>query len=152
MHFLDIDENVLAAGAFLQLRFQLVDFRALAPDDDPGPRRLDDDAQLVTRTLNLDCADARRLELLLQLILQLHVLVQLFVVIPLRKPARLPRLRKPKPESVRMDFLSHLRLLNCLPSAGNLPVLAKLISRPPSFFPALSEPEFSAGPWEKPEL
>src|SRR5215471_6162717 len=107
MDFLDIDENVFAAGALLQLRFQLVDFRTLAPDDDPRPRRLDDDAQLVAGTLDLNCADASRLELLFQLILQLHILVQLFVVVPLSKPARLPRLGKPKPESVRMDFLSH---------------------------------------------
>src|SRR5581483_8409764 len=66
MHFLDIDENILAPGALLQLALELVDFRALASDDNSRPRRLDDDAQLVARALDLDRADARRLELLFQ--------------------------------------------------------------------------------------
>src|SRR5579863_3149079 len=107
MYFLDIDKNVFSAGALLQLALQLVDFRALASDDDPRPRGLDNDSQLVARTLDLNRTDACRLELVLQLVLQLHVLVQLFVVIAFCKPARLPRLRKPKPETIRMDFLSH---------------------------------------------
>jgi len=107
VHFLDVDKNVFAPGALLQIGLELVDLRALAPDDDPGPRRLDDDAQLVARPLNLDGAHARRLELVLQLGLQLDVFVQLFVVIPLGKPARLPRLGEAEAETIRMDFLSH---------------------------------------------
>src|ERR1700757_1070866 len=106
VHFLDIDEH-FARGALLQFLFQLVDFRALASDDDAGTRRLDNDPDLVARTLNLDCADARRLQLVFQFGLQLHVFEQQFVVIPLDEPARLPRLGVTQPESVRMDFLTH---------------------------------------------
>jgi hypothetical protein len=57
--------------------------------------------------LDLDRADACRLQLVLQLSLQLHVFEQQLVVIPLDKPARLPRLGIAKPESVWMDFLTH---------------------------------------------
>src|ERR1700691_3031124 len=60
--FLDIDMH-LARGALLQILFQLVDFRALAPDNDSRTRRLNNDAQLIARTLDLDRAHARRLEL-----------------------------------------------------------------------------------------
>jgi hypothetical protein len=73
----------------------------------PGTRRLDNDAQLVARTLDLDRAHARRLELVLQLVLQLDVFEQLLVVIPLGKPARLPRLGVAEAKTIRMDFLSH---------------------------------------------
>jgi len=91
MHFLNIDMH-LARRLLLQILLQLVDFRALAPDDDSRARRLDDDAQLVARTLDLDRAHACRLELFLQLGLELVVFEQQLVVILFDKPARLPRL------------------------------------------------------------
>src|SRR5438309_47697 len=103
VHFLDVDKNILARGPLLQFRLELVDLCALAPDDDPGPRRLDNDAQLVARPLDFDGAHARRLELVLQLRLQLDVLMQLLVVIPLGKPARLPRLGVAEAKTIRMD-------------------------------------------------
>ncbi len=53
MHFLNIDMH-FAGCLLLQILFQLVDFRALAPDDDSRTRRLDNDPQLVARTLDLD--------------------------------------------------------------------------------------------------
>ena len=84
MHFLDVDEH-LAAGALLQLGLELVDLRALASDDDARTRRRDDDAQLVAGTLDLDRADARRLQLVLQLSLQLDVFEQQLVVVALRR-------------------------------------------------------------------
>ena len=59
MHFLDIHENIFAAGALLQFAFELVDLRTLAPNDDPGPRCLDDDAQLIPRTLDLNRTHTR---------------------------------------------------------------------------------------------
>jgi len=37
MHFLDVDVH-FALGALLHILLQLVDFRALAPDDDARPR------------------------------------------------------------------------------------------------------------------
>src|ERR1035438_3750440 len=106
MHFLDIDKH-FARSAFLQIGLQLVDFRALASDDDSGTRRLDNDAQLVARTLDLDRTHARRFEFFLQLVLQLDVFEQQLVVVPFHKPARLPRLGVAKTKTIRMDFLSH---------------------------------------------
>ena len=107
MHFLDIDMH-LARRALLQILLQLVDFRALAPDDDSRTRRLDNDPQLVARTLDLDRAHTRRLELFFQFGLELVVFEQQLVVILLDKPARLPRLGIAEAESVRMNLLSHL--------------------------------------------
>src|SRR5437868_10223342 len=106
VHFLNIDVHI-ARRALLQVLLQLVDFRALASDDDSGTRRADDDAQLIPGTLDLNRADARRLELVLQLGLELHVFQQQLVVITLHEPTRLPRLGVAEPEPVWMDFLSH---------------------------------------------
>src|SRR5579863_10288384 len=55
VHFLDVDKD-FARSAFLQFGLELVDFRALASDDDARPRRLDNDAQLVARPLDFDGA------------------------------------------------------------------------------------------------
>src|SRR5207302_4408517 len=93
--------------ALLQLLLQLVNLGAFASDNDPRPRRLDDDAQLVSRPLDLDRAHPRRLELVLQLILQLDVFQQQLVVITLHEPARLPGLGVPEPKTIGMNFLSH---------------------------------------------
>ena len=106
VHFLDIDVH-LAVRALLQLLLQLVDFSAFASDDDSRPGRLDDDAQLVARALDLDRADACRFELILQLVLQLDVFQQQLVVITLHEPARLPGLGVPEPKTIGMNFLSH---------------------------------------------
>src|SRR6516225_490851 len=91
VHFENIDVHV-AAGALLDLLLQLVDLSALAADDDARTRSADDDAQLVAWTLDLNRADARRLELVFQLFFQLHVFQQQFVVVALYEPARTPRL------------------------------------------------------------
>src|SRR5580698_25915 len=107
MHFLDVDKNIFTRGPLLQVGLELVDFCALAPDDDARPRRLDNDPQLVARPLDFNRADTRRLEFVLQFGFQLDVLVQLFVVIPLGKPTRLPRLGVAEAKTIRMDFLSH---------------------------------------------
>src|SRR4029077_3931241 len=106
VQFLNVDID-LTRGAFLNVLLELVDFHALAPDDDSGTRSLDDDAQLVARTLNFDRADARRLELVLEFVLQLDVFEQELVVVALDKPAGLPRLGVAEPETVWMNFLSH---------------------------------------------
>ena len=65
------------------------------------------DAQLVAGTLDLNGAHTRRLQLVLQFVLQLDVFEQQLVVIPLDEPARLPRLGVSEPKSVRMYLLSH---------------------------------------------
>src|ERR1700757_2272265 len=106
MHFSDVNEHI-TRGAFLQLHLQLIDLGALAADDDPGTRRADNDAQLVARPLDLHRADACRLELIPQLILELHVFEKQLVVVALYEPARPPRLGVAEAKSVWMNFLSH---------------------------------------------
>src|SRR5271167_1619349 len=106
VHLLDVHIDI-AVGALLDLLLELVNLRALAADDDARTCSADDDAQLVARTLDLDRADARRLELFFQLALQLDVFQEQFVVVTLHEPARPPRLGDAEAESVRMDFLSH---------------------------------------------
>ena len=111
VHFRDVDEDI-AVGALLQLDLQLVDLSALAADDDARTRGLDDDAQLVAGTLDFDRAHARRLQLFLELLLQLVIFQQQLGVIALHEPARLPRLGVAEAESVRMYFLTHVVLLS----------------------------------------
>src|SRR5579872_3603582 len=106
MYFLNVHED-FAPGALLDIGLELVDFRAFASDDDAWTRRLDDDAQLVARTLDFDRTHARRLQFVLQLGLEFYVLEQQLVVITLDEPARLPRLGVAKAETVRVNFLSH---------------------------------------------
>src|SRR5258708_9190901 len=106
MHFLDVDKH-LSRRPLLQFALQLVNLRAFAADNDPRPRRLDNDAQLVARTLDLNRTHARRLQLVLQLALQINVFEQQFVVVPLPKPARLPRPVVTHPKTLRRTFSPH---------------------------------------------
>ena len=76
-----------SARALLQFDFELVDLGAFASDDDARARGLDDDAQLIARTLDLDRAHARRLQLVLELRLEFHIFKQQLVVITLYEPA-----------------------------------------------------------------
>src|SRR5581483_2544899 len=94
-------------GALRQILFQLFDLRALAPDDDPRPRRADRNSQLVAGAVDLDGAHACRLQPLAQILLKLQILLQELRVTLLGKPPRAPGLVKPEAETVRMNFLSH---------------------------------------------
>src|SRR3954469_16633358 len=106
LDLLDVDED-LAAGLLLDFLLQLVDFRALAADDDPRPRGVDVDLQPVDRALGLDLRDAGVREPLLEGRAQRQILVQQLRVILVREPARPPRLVEPEPESDRVNFLAH---------------------------------------------
>src|SRR5882762_3406616 len=99
VHFLNIDVH-FPLRALLHFLLELVDFRALAADDDAGPRGVNAHYQLVGGTLDIDGADARALEALFQFTAQLHILVQQVSVIAVSVPARLPRLVVAEPESV----------------------------------------------------
>src|SRR6185437_3166796 len=96
VHFENVDKD-LAVRALLQVRLQLLNLRALAPDDDARTRRTDDDPQLVAGTLDLNRADARGLQLVFQLAPQQHVLNQQAIVSTIDKPPRLPRLIDSQP-------------------------------------------------------
>src|SRR5436305_5176613 len=106
VHFLNVDENI-PVRALLQLDFQFVDLGALASDDDARTRSFDDDPQLVSGTLDFNCAHAGRLQFVLQLFLELHVFQKKLVVVPLHEPARLPWFGVAEPKSVGMYLLTH---------------------------------------------
>src|SRR5205085_4474121 len=57
VNLLDVDVD-LAARALFDLLLELIDLRALAPDDDAGARGVDDDLQLVGGALDIDAGDA----------------------------------------------------------------------------------------------
>src|SRR5439155_17316824 len=106
LDLLDVDED-LAVGPLLDLLLQLVDFRALAADDDAGPRGVDVDLQLVGCALGFDLRHAGVREALLQRLAQRQILVQQLRVVAIRVPPRPPRLVEPEPESERMNLLAH---------------------------------------------
>src|SRR5229473_4477105 len=106
MHFLNVNMH-FALGALLHVLLQLVDFRAFAPDDDARPRRVNSHHQLVRRTFDVNRADARALQLLFQLLAELHVFVKKVGVVLVGIPPRLERLVVPQPESIRVRLLSH---------------------------------------------
>src|SRR5579864_7912003 len=110
MHFLNVDMN-FALGALLHFRLELVDFRALAANNDAGTRRINPDYQLVGRALDVDRAHARRFQLLLQFLAQLDVLVEQVGVVFLGEPSRLPRFVVAQPKTVRMRLLTQSILL-----------------------------------------
>src|SRR4029077_253789 len=91
VHFLNVDVH-FALGALLHFLLELVDFRALAPDDDPRARGVNAHDELVGGALDINGADARALEALFQLAAQLHIFVQQVGVVAVGVPARLPRL------------------------------------------------------------
>src|SRR6266481_6756683 len=106
VHFQDVNMH-FALGALLHVLLQFVDLRALAPDDDAGTRGVNAHHQFVGGALDLDRADARALQLFLQLLAELHVFVKQVGVVLVRVPPRLVRLVVAQPESVRMRLLSH---------------------------------------------
>src|ERR1700739_4221156 len=105
MHFLDVDVH-FALPAVLNLALELVDFRALATNDDAGPRGKHANHQLVRGALDIKRADARRAQPILELFAQLYVLVQQVGIITVGVPARFPGLVVTQPEPVWMRLLS----------------------------------------------
>src|SRR5206468_13088056 len=55
---LDRNQN-LATGLFRKIAFQLINLRALATDDDPRTRRIDDDLQTICGALDIHVRDSR---------------------------------------------------------------------------------------------
>src|SRR6266481_2531034 len=106
VYFLDVDVH-FALGALLHILLELVDFRALAPYDDARPRGVNAHHQLIRRAFDVDRADARALQLFLQLLAQFYVFVKKIGVVLVGIPPRLPRLVVAQPESVRVRLLSH---------------------------------------------
>src|SRR5581483_4967866 len=108
--FLDVDEN-LALSALGHILLELFDFRALAADDDAGPRGANGDPQLVAGPVDFDGADTGRLQSLAQRFTQFEIFLQQLGVALLGEPAGAPRLVETQPKTVWMNLLSHLRFL-----------------------------------------
>ena len=110
----DVDVDVLAETP-LEPVAELVDGRALLPDDDAGTGGHDVDLELVP-ALDLDLGDGRVREVALELGPQLQVVVEEAEVVLLGVPARVPGPVVADAEPVRMNLLTHRRLL--LPAGG----------------------------------
>src|SRR6185436_3904376 len=98
----------LAARALLDFLLQLVDFGALAPDDDAGARGVNVDLQLVRGALRLDARDTGVREALLEVLPEGEVLMEQLRVVAVRVPPRAPRFVEAEPESVRVNLLAHV--------------------------------------------
>src|SRR5207237_1838921 len=126
---LDVEVDLLAR-ARLQLVLELLHLRALAADDDAGPRREDGDAGAVGRALDVDARDAGVVELVLDEPPDLHVLVEQVRVVLRREPARAPReLRHgAEAEADRMRLLAHrVFILLALCRAGALGLFRRCV-------------------------
>src|SRR5262249_1273919 len=103
----DVDHHI-GLGELGDLAAQLLDVGALLADDDPRPRRLHRDAALLVRPLDHDLGHRRLLEILHQLLADLHVLVEQLAVLALaRVPARIPGAVDAEPQADRIDLLTH---------------------------------------------
>src|SRR5712691_8097002 len=98
----------LGLGALLQLVSELIDLRAPFSDDDPRPRRLDVDLQLVGEPLDVHLRDPGVRQALLQLLAQLDVLMKVVLVFLRGEPSRVPGPVEPEPKTVGMNFLAHV--------------------------------------------
>src|SRR3954453_4670874 len=105
LDLLDIDVD-LAVDELLQLVAELVDFGSLAADDDPRARRVDVDAHLVRRALDVDLRDSGVREALLEILAKLQIAMQRLGVALAGKPAGVPSLVESEPKSVRVDLLT----------------------------------------------
>src|SRR5271168_967342 len=104
--FLDVDVH-FAFGALLHVLLELVDFRALAADDDARTRGVNAHDELVGGAFDVDGADAGAFELFFKLGAQLHVFMKQFGIVLVGIPARLPWFVVAEAKSVRVRLLSH---------------------------------------------
>jgi len=98
----------LLVGQLLQIDPQHIDVRALAPDDNPGLGRVDDNVDLVGLALDLDETDACPRRVAVNHGADIAILAKLIhVVIPHSKPSALVLLDNAQAKAGRMYFASH---------------------------------------------
>src|SRR5262249_36531251 len=95
-------------GELGDLLAQLLDIGALLADHHARPRRLHGDTALLMRPLDHDLRHRGLLEILHQLLADLHVLVEQLPVLGLAGvPARIPGAVDAEPQADRIDLLTH---------------------------------------------
>src|SRR4051794_318931 len=109
LDLLNVDVH-LAVDHLLKLVAKLVDFSALAADDDSRTRGVDVDAHLVRRTLDVDLRHTGVRQTLLEILTELQVAMQRVRIVLSCEPARVPRLVESEPKSVRVDLLTQSSL------------------------------------------
>ena len=133
MNLLNRNQN-FASGTRRNITLQLIDLRSFASDDDPRPRRIDNDLQTIRRALDVNVRDARAGETPLQFGLELQVLDQKVAELLLRKPVRMPVFVVAEAKTVWMNFLAHLilrfRILNLKSEIQDLSLLFCLLLSP----------------------
>src|SRR6185369_5370052 len=106
-----------ASGLRRKITLELIDLRALATDDDSGPRRVDDDLEAISGSFDIDVRHTGSGKASLQILLQLQILEQKLAELLLRKPMRMPVLVVAESKTVWMNFLTHNLLQSLLFSA-----------------------------------
>src|SRR5690606_16375847 len=107
LDLLDVDRD-LALREERQLVAQLVHLGALLTDHDTRARRVDRHHDLLRLAVDLDLRDGRVRQPLAEVLADRLVFLQQLAEVPLRVPARLPRLDDPEAEAPRMRLLSHI--------------------------------------------
>src|SRR5215475_5472426 len=103
----DVDDDV-GLRELGDLLAKLLDVGAFLADDDARPRGLNGDAALLVRPLDHDLRHRRLLEILHQLLADLHVLVQQLAILVLaRVPARIPGAVDAEAQADWIDLLTH---------------------------------------------
>src|SRR4030042_169425 len=102
---LDRDRDLLL-DELLQVLLEVLDLGALLPDDDSGPRRVDDDVDAAGLPFDLQRRHAGVDEPLLDASPGAQVLLQVRGAVLLGVPPRSPILDAPQPKPVRMYLLS----------------------------------------------
>src|SRR5690606_32031223 len=106
-HFNDVDVHI-RTGHRTDLLAELLDIRTLLADDDARTSRVNRDAALLVRTLDDDLRNSGLLQILHQLVADLHVLMKELAVLTLvREPARIPSAVDAEAKPDRIYFLTH---------------------------------------------
>ena len=113
-------QRELTAKLLAEVAAQLFDFHALAADDDTGTGSGQDQTDLATGAFDFDLGQPRMIQELLHIGANLAVFKHKGRVVLLAEPAGLPVLVIPKPESVRMNFLTHDLFLPFCEYHGNV--------------------------------
>src|SRR5437773_1789165 len=119
VNLLDVQLDLLPS-ALLQRSLQIVNLRTTLADHDPRLGGEDRHLDLVRRALDLDPRDAGIRQLGGDRLAQLQILMELFDIIAVGEPLRLPVSDIPQAIAYRVNFPTHLNLLAVIDNHGDM--------------------------------